>query len=295
MLWSVVHHNFVAYAELLLRPVRLSASRSRSKDKTISRPTLLNLVRLDVPKLVHLGCLASDHTLGELNGATDSRAPADGVLCGLAGDLDEANARVLRATVVLAVTEVAEPCLESGRVELLNTGAVGFDGGSAGDAGPLAGVVEEGEVDLGVLFEVVGLARLGVGVENEVDAIVLLRCCVSVCSDLFGGYQATHPCGEGHASAGKKTVLSLGGHHAELALINESLEVLDLLLEGGVLDVLRGVRVGGLVAGVGVGEGRHSEGLFVDSCKSWDERSGDAGIEDTSQRHAFNVVVAWRC
>jgi hypothetical protein len=73
-----------------------------------------------------------------------------------------------------------------------------------------------------------------------------------------------HPCGDGHASASKKTILGLGGHHAELALVDESLQVLDLLLEGGVLEVLCGVRVGGLAAGVGVGEGRHSEGLFVD-------------------------------
>ena len=93
----------------------------------------------------------------------------------------------------------------------------------------------------------------------------------------------THPCGDSHASAGKDVILSLGGHHAELALVDERLQVLDLLLEGGLLEVLRGVRVGGLVAGVGVGEGRHSEGLFVDCCEGWDEGASDAGVEDTSQ------------
>jgi hypothetical protein len=128
-----------------------------------------------VPQLVHLSSLASDNALGELNGTTDGCAPGDSVLCGLAGDLDEANARVLRATVVLAVTEVAEPGLERRRVVLLDAGAVGLDGSGAGDAGPLAGVVEESEVDLGVLLEIVGLAGLGVGVEDEVDAVVLLR------------------------------------------------------------------------------------------------------------------------
>jgi hypothetical protein len=128
-------------------------------DGTISaRLTLLNLVCLDVPKLVHLGSLASDNTLGELNGAANGCAPADGVLCGLAGDLDQANARVLGTAIVLAVTEVAEPRLEGGRVVFLDARAVGLDGSGAGDAGPLAGVVEEGEVDLGVLLEVVGLA-----------------------------------------------------------------------------------------------------------------------------------------
>lgn len=138
-----------------------------------------------MPQLVHLSSLASDNALGELNGTTDGCAPGDSVLCGLAGDLDEANARVLRATVVLAVTEVAEPGLERRRVVLLDAGAVGLDGSGAGDAGPLAGVVEESEVDLGVLLEVVGLAGLGVGVEDEVNAVVLLRCWVSGCSSCF--------------------------------------------------------------------------------------------------------------
>ena len=94
---------------------------------------------------------------------------------------------------------------------------------------------------------------------------------------------SAYPGGDSHAPAGKKTLVSLGGQHAELALVDEALEVLDLLLEGGLLEVLCGVRVGGLVAGVGVGEGRHSEGLFVDCCEGWDEGASDAGVEDTSQ------------
>ena len=127
-----------------------------------------------MPKLVDLSSLASDNALGELHSAANGSAPADGVLRSLAGDLDEADARVLGTTVVLAITEVAEPGLEGRRVVLLDAGAVGLDGSGARDAGPLAGVVEEGEVDVGVLLEVVGLAGLGVGVEDEVDAVVLL-------------------------------------------------------------------------------------------------------------------------
>lgn len=134
-----------------------------------------------MPQLVDLRSLASDNALGELNSAADSSAPADSVLCSLAGDLDQADARVLGTAVVLAVTEVAEPCLEGGGVVLLDAGAVGLDGSGAGDGGPLAGVVEEGKVDIGVLGEVVGLAGLGVGVEDEVDAVVLLRCGVNMC------------------------------------------------------------------------------------------------------------------
>lgn len=58
--------------------------------------------------------------------------------------------------------------------------------------------------------------------------------------------------------------MGLGGHHAELALVDEALKVLNLLLERGLLEVLCGVRVGGLAAGVCVGERRHFESLFVD-------------------------------
>ena len=78
-----------------------------------------------------------------------------------------------------------------------------------------------------------------------------------------------HPSGDSHAPACEKTFVSLGGQQAELALVDEALEVLDLLLERGLLEVLCGVRVGGLAAGVCVGEGRHFEGLFVACRKGW--------------------------
>lgn len=135
-----------------------------------------------MPQLVNLRSIASDNTLGELHSAANSSAPADSVLCSLAGNLDEADARVLGTAVVLAVAEVTKPCLEGGGVVLLDAGAVGLNGSGAGDGGPLAGVVEESEVDVGVLGEVVGLAGLGVGVEDEVDAVVLLRGGVSFVS-----------------------------------------------------------------------------------------------------------------
>lgn len=179
-------HRLTLYAELLERPAKNVSivHLSHTKQFNLQALTLLNLVRLNVPQLVDLRSLASDNALGELNSAANSSAPADSVLCSLAGDLDKADARILGTAVVLAVTEVAEPCLEGGGVVLFDAGAVGLDGSGARDGGPLAGVVEEGEVDVGVLGEVVGLAGLGVGVEDEVDAVVLLwggvsSCCVS--------------------------------------------------------------------------------------------------------------------
>jgi len=57
---------------------------------------------------------------------------------------------------------------------LLDDSAVGLDGGVAGDGCPLAGVGDEANVDGLVLLEIVGLARLGVGMEEEVEAICFL-------------------------------------------------------------------------------------------------------------------------
>jgi len=55
--------------------------------------------------------------------------------------------------------------------------AVGDNVGFTGDGGPFTSVVEEAEVDVGVVLEVVGLARFGVCVEDEVDAVAFLEGC----------------------------------------------------------------------------------------------------------------------
>ena len=69
--------------------------------------------------------------------------------------------------------------------------------------------------------------------------------------------------GEGHSTAGKQIAVSgLCGEQAELGLVNEGEEILDLLLQGDLFLVLRSVRVGSLRAGVGVAEARHGESLW---------------------------------
>ena len=78
-----------------------------------------------------------------------------------------------------AVTQVAKPSLQGCRVVFVDEFAVGRDGGGAGDGGPFAGGVEEGDVDGGVGGEIVSFAGFGVGVEEEVDAARFL-CVVSV-------------------------------------------------------------------------------------------------------------------
>lgn len=73
-----------------------------------------------------------------------------------------------------AVTEVADPCLQCGRVVLPDNFAVRLYGSVAGDGCPLAGWSDEGDIDGRVRLEVVGLAGFGVGVEEELEAVALL-------------------------------------------------------------------------------------------------------------------------
>ena len=72
--------------------------------------------------------------------------------------------------------------------------------------------------------------------------------------------------GQSHASACQQAVRRLRGHHAELASADEVDEVLHLLLQARVLDVGCSVRVGRLVAGVGVAEGHVVGVAGVVSC-----------------------------
>lgn len=70
-----------------------------------------------------------------------------------------------------AVAEVAEPGTEGGRVVPVDEGAVRHDGGGAGDGGPLANGVDEGDVYVGVLGELVDFVGVGVCEEEKVGAV----------------------------------------------------------------------------------------------------------------------------
>lgn len=74
--------------------------------------------------------------------------------------------------------------------------------------------------------------------------------------------ERTYLCRKCHAPRRKQaTAGDSGGHHAEFTMFYERIEVLDLFLEGGVLDVLRLVWIGGLATGICVAEGSHLRGL----------------------------------
>lgn len=110
---------------------RTTANQGRARETAgyseCSGLTLLQLVRIQLPQLVHLGALSRYGTLGHLHSTTQHVLVVDCVCCRLCSNLDDANSWVVRSTIVLAVTEVTDPSLQSRRVVFLDSGAVGKD------------------------------------------------------------------------------------------------------------------------------------------------------------------------
>ena len=75
---------------------------------------------------------------------------------------------------MLPITQISDPSFEVCGIIFADLVTVGRDGGFAGDGGPGAGGVEEGDVDLVVFGQVVGFAGFGVGVEEGVDSSAFL-------------------------------------------------------------------------------------------------------------------------
>ena len=90
-----------------------------------------NLRLVNVPQLVDARGLASRNALGKLDKATYCGLPRHSILCGLSLDPNDTDARVLWATVVLAVAKIANPGLQGRGVVLLDDGTVGLDRGMA--------------------------------------------------------------------------------------------------------------------------------------------------------------------
>jgi len=75
---------------------------------------------------------------------------------------------------VRAVSQIAQPGFQRLSIVFADNLAVGNDLGFTRDGSPFAGRVQERDVDLGVGFQIVGLAGLGVGVEEEIKATAFL-------------------------------------------------------------------------------------------------------------------------
>lgn len=149
-------------------------STNTSHTQTCTKLTLAQLPLIDIPQLIHTRCLTRRNALRKLHEPTNRRLLARGILRRDGINLNRTNPRVVRSAIVLAVAEITDPRLQRGAVVLMDELAVGDDLGLAGDGGPFAGRLEEGEVDFGVFFEVVCFAGFGIGVEDQVDAVAFL-------------------------------------------------------------------------------------------------------------------------
>ena len=75
---------------------------------------------------------------------------------------------------MLAILQIAKPCFQGRRVVFADRLTVSDDIGLAGDRGPFARGIEEGDVDFGFGLEVIGFAGFCVGVEKKVNAASFL-------------------------------------------------------------------------------------------------------------------------
>jgi hypothetical protein len=150
-------------------------------------PTLLHT---NLPQLINLRRLPRHNPLHHLHAPRHHIPPRSRIRDRLSLHLNHPDARIIGPTVMLTIAEVAQPRLELRAVVLPDGGAIGDDAGRAGEGGPFAGRVEEGDVDRGVVLEIVGFAGFGVGVEEEVDAAARLGLGVSLgvwCTEEDGG------------------------------------------------------------------------------------------------------------
>jgi hypothetical protein len=135
---------------------------------------LAELGLADAAQQVDGSDIALGHALGDLDRAAEDALARERVAGRLGLDGDHADARVLGPAVVHAVLEVADPGLERGRVPALDQAAVRRDGALAADGRPLARRRQEGHVHVRVRRQVRRLAAVGVDVEEERGAVVLL-------------------------------------------------------------------------------------------------------------------------
>ena len=98
----------------------------------------------------------------------------DSILSSASLHPDDTDPWVLRSTIVLPIPQIADPRLQSGGIVLPHQLAVRLDGSVAGDGCPFARGCDESDVDGVVGCEIISFAGLGVGVEEEVEAVCFL-------------------------------------------------------------------------------------------------------------------------
>jgi hypothetical protein len=143
----------------------------------VARAPLLDLGLVDLTELVDSRHVAGKRALGNIGHPAKEVLGGDAVRDRHRLDPDDADPGVVGAAVVLSVAEVTQPGLERRAVVLLDQATICDNLSDAADRRPLARAVEERDVDVRVLGQLVRLVRLGVGVEEQVNATVLLPPC----------------------------------------------------------------------------------------------------------------------
>ena len=133
------------------------------------RLTFTQLLLAQLPQLIHLRRLSRHSALRNLDPPPHKTLIRNRIRRSHGLDFNNPDPWIIRATIMLSVAEVAHPGFQRGRVVFVDEGAVGGDGGFAGNGSPFARGVQEGDVDIGVGFEVVGFAGFSVRVEEEID------------------------------------------------------------------------------------------------------------------------------
>ena len=136
--------------------------------------TLLQLLLAKLPQLVDLRRRAGDSPFDNIRTPAQRSPSRNCICCCESLDLDDTNPRVFRSSIMLAIFQVAKPCLQGRRIVFADHLTISDNVGFAGNRGPFAGGVEEGNVDLRFGLEVIGFAGFGVGVEEEVNAATFL-------------------------------------------------------------------------------------------------------------------------
>jgi hypothetical protein len=141
----------------------------------MAQPPLADFLFANLPQLSNSWHVTRRNTLHHLYGSSNHSLSCNLVCSGLSLHADDADSWIILATIMCAVTKIAEPGFQGRGVVSLDSGTVGDDAGFARDRSPLAGTVEERDVDSVVGGDVVSLARFGIGVKYEVDATRFLQ------------------------------------------------------------------------------------------------------------------------
>ena len=195
---------FPPTASLLSADIENISAIDASNMRNHSILTIGNLLLGDLSHTVDVRNISGSHSLGHLDAPRNGVPVGDGIRGRDGRDLDNRNPGVWRtrsthcrdgyatarltfgASVMFAVAKIADPGFESGRVMLADRLTVVDDLGGAADGSPLTRWVQERDIDVRIGLQLVRLPRLGVGVEDEVDVVFLLRVvrCVAQTMDI---------------------------------------------------------------------------------------------------------------